>query len=206
MRTSTPLGLFVALATAACGSSGDGVGDGVVPCAEGTLQRRFPIAGFSIVEGVGQAPEVVTLNPNASLVDGNTAVGAGVNLGYGAGDSGFRDLGVQLADPVTSIDELHVWVDRTLPPAASSYHSWSAFLSDDNVSWTAIPLVAPVKLGVTAARFEIPIGRTAARYLKVVTRPLASGITSDPALETVLATEVQAFAVAPPCATSAGVP
>lgn len=185
----------------------------VAACGSGNLyQQRFPVAGLSIVETSSPLPEKVTLVPNPSLVDGNTALSAGVDLGYGptlGGDSRLRDMGVELADAVTAIDELHVWVARALPPEVFASYLWMAYRSDDNVSWIEIPLRAPVRFGVFHPRFEIPIVRTQARYFKAVTRPLAPGITSDPAFETVVVTELQAFAVEPlpPCATgSASVP
>jgi hypothetical protein len=180
----------------------------VAACGSGILyQQRLPVAGLSIVE---TSPLQVTLVPNPSLIDGNTALSAGVDLGYGPtleGDSRLRDMGVELADAVTAVDELHVWVDRALPPEVSVSYLWSAYRSVDNLSWIPIPLRAPVRFGVFHSRFEIPIVRTQERYFKAVTRPLAPGITSDPAYAAVLVTELQAFAVEalPPCATGSAI-
>ena len=51
--------------------------------------------------------------------------------------------------------------------------------------------------GVFENRFDIPIARTRARYLKVVTRPITTAVTSDPQYNAVLVTELQPFLVVP---------
>lgn len=184
----------------------------VASCGPGTLiEPRLAIAGLSLVEALPASPQQVALTPNPSLVDGNTALSAGIDVGYGPtleGDSRLRDAGVELADAVSPVDELHVWVDRTLPAEVSSSYLWRAYRSDDNVSWLEIALRGPARFGLVDARFVIPITRTQGRYVKVVASPLAAGITSDPAFAAVLVTEVQAFGVEPlpPCVSaSAGV-
>jgi hypothetical protein len=168
--------------------------------------QRLPAAGLAAVETFSDSPGQITLAPNPALIDGNTAVTAVVDLGYTPslqGDSRLRDLGVQLADAVTAVDALRVWVDRPLPPAVSAAYLWSAYRSDDNMTWTAVALSAPVTFGAFDSRFEIPIARTAARYLKVVTSPLAAGITADPAFADLFVTELEAFAVDVPPACAA---
>jgi hypothetical protein len=168
-----------------------------------TLEPRFAAGGLSVVEPAQASPEAVTLAPNPALVDGNTAVSAGLDLGYGPtldGDTGLRDMGVELAEATATVDELHVWVDRILPPEVSASYGWRAYRSDDDLTWTEIALDAPVTFGALESRFEISISRTAARYLKVVARPLAAGVTVDSAFQAVRVTEVKAIAVeAPAC-------
>jgi hypothetical protein len=120
-----------------------------------------------------------------------------VDVGYGTteiGDSALGDVGLQLADAVTPVDELRVWVDRPLPPEVATGYAWSAYRSDDNVTWTAIPLSAPAQFLVLEPRFEIPIARTQARFLELVASPLPVGITSSSTFRSVLVTEVRAFA------------
>ena len=57
--------------------------------------------------------------------------------------------------------------------------------------------VGAVTFGVFENRFDIPIARTRARYLKVVTRPLTTAVTTDPQFNAVLVTELQPFLVVP---------
>jgi hypothetical protein len=65
------------------------------------------------------------------------------------------------------------------------------------VIWTQIPVTGPVVFALFYNRFEIPLPRTTARYLKVITKPLTSAITVDPQYNAVLVTEMQTYLVLP---------
>lgn len=160
--------------------------------------QQFPVAGLSAVEAFPATPDRVALSPNGTLVDGDTAAGAGLDIGFGptlSGDDAYRDLGVQFADVVTPVNAVWVWVDRTLPAAVSGAFAWTAYRSDDNLSWTPVPLAGPVSFAPFNNRFEIPIAQTQARYLKVVVKPLAAAVTTDTRYRDVLVTEMQVFQV-----------
>ena len=163
-----------------------------------TATLLSPIAGYSLVEVPPAAPTQDTLQPNPALVNGDTLTPAGINLGPSAsiaGDVAFRDLGVQFADAVTRTNTLWVWVDRQLPQAVAAGLTWTAYRSDDNLSWIQVPLTGQPVFNVFQPRFEISIQEQTGRYLKVVARPLPAGATLDPAFRDVLVTEVQVLLV-----------
>ena len=160
--------------------------------------QQHPVAGLSLVEVFPALPESDTLLPNPALIDGNLVVSAAVDIGYApvlAGDDNRRDLGVQFADVITPVNTVQVWVDKKLPPELAIAYTWAAYQSDDNRTWTPVSITGPVVFGAFQNRFEIPVRETRARYLKVVTRPLPSGLTVDPAFANVFVTEVQVFLV-----------
>jgi hypothetical protein len=162
--------------------------------------QQFPIAGLSAVETFPATPDRVALSPNGVLTDGDTSAGAGINIGFGpslSGDDAYRDLGVQFADVVTPVNTIWVWVDRPLPATVSGTIAWTAYRSDDNLSWTPVPLAGLVVFAPFNNRFEIPIAQTQARYLKVVVKPLAAAITTDTRYRDILVTEMQVFQVVP---------
>jgi hypothetical protein len=172
--------------------------------------RQLPVAGLSIVEQFPATPLRVTLNPNAALIDGNVAASAGVNLGTAAGagtiiadcssSPGCRDLGAQFQDVITPVNAIHVYIDQDqrLPQSVAALFSWEAYQSDDNArgEWTPVAVTGPVVYNEALFRFEVPIERTRARYLKVVTRPLReSPATTDPQFREIFVTELQFFDV-----------
>jgi hypothetical protein len=164
-------------------------------------EQRFPVAGLSIVEVFPATPTSVTLNANAALVDGDAGTRAGVNLGTSASTGNanadaFRDFGAQFQDVVTPVNVIYVWVDHQLPAALSSLFTWTAYQSDDNASWTLVD-TSPAVFNEVLLRFEVPIARTAARYLKVVAKPLLSTATTDPQFAEIFVTELQFFELIP---------
>ncbi len=164
-------------------------------------QQRYPLVGLSTVEAPPPAemPTRVALKQNPQLVDGDTAAGAGLDIGFGTSpaDTAWRDLGAQFADAVTPVNLVYVWVDRPLPAPVAAAFAWEAYRSDDNLVWTPVPLGGPVTFALFQNRFEIPIRDVQAKYLKVVTRPLAVGVTLDDQYRNVLVTEVQFFEALP---------
>ncbi len=167
---------------------------GVVP----TLQ--VATAGLSLVEAFPATPDRDTLTPNPALVDGETTLSAGLDLGFAptlAGDLAFRDLGASFGVTLTSVNAVYVYVDRQLPPEVARGVAWAAYTSNDNVLWTPLPLVGPVAFGLFANRFEIPVARTDARFVKVVAKPLTTAVTTDRQWANILVTEAQFLLVLP---------
>jgi hypothetical protein len=200
MRISIPLALC-ALVAAACDH-----GDEREPCGSGYLIQTFPIKGLSATEIFPKTSESIPLDANAALIDGSTVASAGVDVGSApslAGDVGRRDVGFENAFPYSKVNRIFVWVNQALPPEVSGAFSWTAYRSDDNLDWTAVPLEGTVQFGALDDRFEIGIAATQARYLKVVTAPLAVGVTTDARYEHISVTEVQALARVPSCAPAA---
>ncbi len=156
--------------------------------------QQIPSQGLSAVETFPIVPTRVTLDPNPGLVDGDATVGAGINIGFGpsvANDQNYRDLGAQFPNAVTPVNAIYVYVDRLLAANVAGAFSWAAYRSDDNLDWVSVPLAGAVQFGTFQNRFEIPIAKTQARYVKVIVKPLAASATSDPRYRDILVTEVQ---------------
>ena len=161
---------------------------------------QLALAGLSGVELFPATPYSITLAQNPALVDSNITVSANVDLGYSvalAGDVNPRELGLQFADPTTAVNALYVFVDRQLPLEISGVFRWTAWRSDDNVTWTPVTLAGPVVFGAFQNRFEISIEETRARYLKVVATPLPPTVTADRRFSDIFVTDLQAFLVVP---------
>jgi hypothetical protein len=155
--------------------------------------QRFPIQGLSLVETPPATPERATLAPNPALIDGNTQVSAGIDLGFGVTDQQYRDVGGRFPDTLSRVNALYVWVDRSLPPEISGAFTWLAFASDDNLTWTPLQVTGPPVFSPFFNRFEILTTAIQARYVKVATRPLLPGVTTDPRYASVFVTEIQFF-------------
>jgi hypothetical protein len=167
------------------------------------LQQRFPVQGLSLVDTITDSPATDTLLPNPALIDGNVLVTAGLNIGFGpsrAGDRALREMGVDFANVNTPVNMVYLWVDKALPPAVQLgfENSFTAWASTDNLNWTPVPLPpGSVRFGAFNNRFEITIPTTTARFLKVVTAPLADGYTNEQLYASILVTEMQTFQVVP---------
>jgi hypothetical protein len=186
---------IAALAVASCSGEADPEPDPTDPV---PIQQR-PVAGLSTVESFPATPLHVTLNPNAALVNGDVWTSAGVNLGTAAGVApiAYRDLGAQLQDAITPVSLIHVHADKAVPPDLAALFVWDAYRSDDNVDWTPVALYGAVVFDPADFAFEIPISRTQARYLKVVTKPLPAAASSDPLYREIFVTELQFFDLVP---------
>jgi hypothetical protein len=112
-------------------------------------------------------------------------------------------MGVQFADILTKVNTFYLWVDRQLTPEVAASFHFDAYTSDDNIRWTSIP-VAGVLFGAFQNRFEITIPTTAARYLKIVTKPLDPAVTVDRRFTNILVTELQVLLITPLTGTTAG--
>ncbi len=166
-------------------------GSGQVPI------QRFPTQGLSLVEALPATPTNDKLTPNPGLIDGNLTASAGIDIGYApsvAGDTNFRDVGAAFADALTAVNLIYVYVDRQLPSSISSAFQWTAYTSIDNQNWTQVP-VTSVTFGVIDNRFEIGIQPIQAQYVKVVTRPLAVGVTLDRTYADIYVTEIRTYDV-----------
>jgi hypothetical protein len=172
--------------------------------------QQFPIAGLSVVETL-PTPERITLNPNPALIDGDTNTSAGLDLGFAgpaSGDVAAREAGVQFGDPSTPVNLLYLWVDRSIPQEIAATFTFDVYRSDDNTTWTRVDLAPPssggppVQFSLFQNRFEIGItqvgtSQAPARYLKVVVKPLAAGVTTDRRFANILVTELQTLLVQP---------
>jgi hypothetical protein len=171
--------------------------------ATATVSRQQPpVAGFSAIEAAPATPEDIELSPNPLLIDNNLASSAGVNVGYAptlAGDldrRAPRDVGARFGDLVTNVNTIYVWFDRPLTASvgAALASTVEVYESDDNLRWTNVA-PSPAFPSPFESRIEVAIPQKAARFLKVVLRPLEVGVTTDTAYSDVFVTEVQFFLV-----------
>lgn len=168
--------------------------------AGGTVSTlQLPVGGLSVVEVFPALPTRVTLNPNSALVDGVTGASAGLNLGYSAtsptGERPLRDLGAQFANTDTPVNAVYVYVDRTLPEELAQSFLWTAYESEDNLDWTLVGGAVTARFDPLQNRFEIPIERTTARFLKVVVRPLPRNVSTSQQFSEIFVTELQFYLV-----------
>lgn len=165
-------------------------------------RQRLPVMGLSAVEALPATPGDEVLSPNPALIDGNTTVSATVNVGFGpsaTGDLDARAVGARFADVVTSVNTIYVWFDRGVVPdvAGALAASVKVYRSDDNRRWTAVSVVGTPVLSPVENRIEITIVQTQAQFLKATLKPLAVGVTTDPAYRDLFVTEIQLLLVLP---------
>ena len=133
---------------------------------------RSPFAGLA---GLSDTPALVVLTPNPALIDGNTTVPANIDIGLvppGSDAAKPRNIGLDFVVD-TEVNTLYVWVDKKLPLNVSTTYTWGVYTSQNNQDWTLHRTVSPAPFGSFDNRFEIPFQNVTARYIKVVTRPLA---------------------------------
>jgi hypothetical protein len=155
------------------------------------LIPAFPVTGGFDLD---DTPDDGALAALPALVDGNTLVGTGVNLGLPppAGDARPRNFGADLGLDL-GVNVLRVWVDRELPPEISSRFSWEIWTSLDGTTWVRRSTVAPAPFGPFDDRFELRFPTVNTRYLKVVVRPLNASVPNASAWPTILVTELELF-------------
>jgi hypothetical protein len=153
--------------------------------------QRFPFQGLSINN---DTPTLVTLLPNVSLIDGNIAASAGINIGLPVlgGDLRARNIGLDFFNQ-TDVNSLQVWVDRDLPANIANSFSWDIYTSTDNLNWTLQRTVVPALFGPFLTRFEIDFPTVTTRYIKVVVRPLQPTVVGSAQFPDIFVTELQAF-------------
>lgn len=169
----------------------------------GTVTRlQVPVATLSAVVSLPATSQNVQLQPNPSLMDGNTQIGAAVNVGWGLaalGDRDVREVGARFADVVTDVNTFYVWFDKRLSPEvgralAGAVQVWR---SDDDQRWTEVTGAAGRYDPAYDTRVEISFAQIRSRYLKVTLRPLAASVTLDTTFRELVATELQTLLVLP---------
>jgi hypothetical protein len=165
----------------------------------GTREEQvFPIAALSAVETFPATTARITLAPNPGLANGDVTAPAGLNIGYGptqSGDRAPRHAGLQLTERTTRVNALHVYVNLTLPAELEGVLGWEVYRSNDNLSWESVPLTQVPVFDPFANRYDLRFAETQAQYVKVVTRPLPSGLTIDETFSNVFVTELEAALV-----------
>ena len=164
-------------------------------------QSILPAQGLSGAGPLGsdnqpETPANDTLTVNAALIDGNTTDGSGVNIGYSAAFPQPRNMGLDFGT-VTEVNLLRVWVNQNLPITITNAYSWDIYTSSDTTDlkqWTLVQTVTAAPFGVFDFRFDLRINNVKTRFIKVVTKPLASPlIVIGVDVNNILITELQAY-------------
>jgi hypothetical protein len=156
--------------------------------------QLFPASGLY---SLNDTPQAGTLSQESQLIDGNTTVGSGINIGTTPppGDT-MRNIGVDFFSE-TEVNHIMVWIDRQLPAAIASTYSWEIYTSSDNVTWTLRQTLSSAPFGPFDNRFDLQFDTLKARYIKVVTRPLsqvaASQLPTFRNPDRIFVTELQTF-------------
>lgn len=147
-----------------------------------------------------ETPASDTLVSSPSLIDGNTAAGSGINIGYSAAIPGPRNMGLDLGAE-TELNTLFVWINQQLPNSIVNSFSWNVYVSSDTTDlkqWTLWQTIFPAFFGIFDARFELRFLNVKTRFIKVVTGPLASPVPVPGVdVNNILVTELQAFIARP---------
>ena len=160
--------------------------------------QLYPPFGLA---STADTPLTDTLLRNQVLVDGNTTVGSGINIGTTAsGADKLQSIGLDFFTE-TELNHLTVWTDRELPPAIAAAFSWEIYTSSDNFTWSLWRNIGAAPFGPFQNRFELRFDSVRSRYVKVVTRPLSVVAATlvptfrDP--QSIFITELQAFMTRP---------
>ncbi len=142
-------------------------------------------AGLYLATGSAPLPSMPPMTPEPGLVDRSFDTSAGVSIG--AGDPSFQNLGLDMGRVVTA-DELRIHVRNAggVPLPSGGPVTWSAYQSQDGLTWAPVPLVFPSLFDVATSAYVVTFTPTTARYFKVVN----FGVNSVPTF----VTELQAFA------------
>ena len=132
---------------------------------------------------------------NDALIDGNLTASAGINLGLNGDQTTLANIGLDFGVAV-DVDQIRLWVDRTLPTGISDSFSWSVYTSPDNTNlstWTLVATVFPADFGAFENRFEINFAKVNTRFIKVVTAALSPLVPGSNNFPDIFVTEMQAF-------------
>ncbi len=153
--------------------------------------RLFPSAGLSLLSDL---PDRSPLTLNVALIDSDRAASAGLNIGLQppGGDIRLRNFGLDFGVP-TSVNLFHVWVDRELREEVAQSFTWEVWTSDDNDRWTRVQTIAAAPFGPFENRFELEFTPVVTRFVKLVTRTLASTVPFASDYPVIQITELESF-------------
>jgi hypothetical protein len=156
----------------------------------------FPLTRSAGISSLDDTPEDgPALGSDFALIDGNRQVSAGIDLGLDGDQTTLANIGIDFGFPAT-VDTIHLYVDRALPSTVAGSFSWDIYVSSENTdtgTWTLHATVFPAPFGVFENRFEISFPSVETQFIKVVTRPLTSAVTLDPAFRNLFVTEIETF-------------
>ena len=144
----------------------------------------------------GDTPEEGTAGTQVTaLIDGDFSVSSGIDIGLAGDETTLTHIGLDFGF-IADIDQLYVWVDRSLPDSVANSFTWSVYTSLDNTetsTWTLVATVSPASFGRLENRFEISFPTVETRYVKVVTAPLSPAVPEAALYPNIFVTEMQAL-------------
>ncbi|HEY4716130.1 MAG TPA: hypothetical protein VII00_03420 [bacterium] len=156
-----------------------------------TLFQAFPLAGLSAID---DTPLDGSLDSNQGLIDGDLAIGSGINIGLlpPGSDVRQRNLGLDFFNE-TEINTILVWIDREIPGDIAVSFRWNVYTSSDNVNWVLYQTIENAPFGTFENRVEIDFPNVKTRYIKIVVSPIAITVPGATDYPYIYITELQAF-------------
>lgn len=115
-------------------------------------------------------PTTILLNPTPSLVDGNKATSAGIDIGITT-DEDRQNIGVEFDSP-KDVEKIYLYTEEPGTFFDETQFVWAVYTADTNTGgggeWTQITASATDVYDDDENRFEISFTKTNARYFKVV--------------------------------------
>jgi len=150
-------------------------------------------AGLSSLDDTPEDGPALTNNP--ALIDGNVFASAGLDLGLGGDETTFTNIGLDLGVS-RNVDQIRIWVDRSLSTAVANSFTWEIYTSPDNLdtsTWNLLPGAPQVDFATFENRFEIRFAEVNTRFIKVVTRALSPVVPGSAQFPNIFVTEMEAF-------------
>ena len=150
-------------------------------------------AGLSSLDDTPADGPALTNNP--ALIDGNRVASAGLDLGLNGDATTLTNIGLDFGLSL-DVDQIHIWVDRSLSNAVADSFSWEIYTSPDNLdtsTWTLVETVSPADFANFDNRFEINFAEVKTRFIKVVTRALSPTVPGSAQFPNIFVTEMEAF-------------
>lgn len=163
---------------------------------EGTGSALIPILRWAGLYSLDLTPEDgPALEPIGGLIDGNTVAPTSLDIGLAGDETTLTNIGVNLG-VTTSVDTIHLWVDRELTPEVSDSFAWYVYTSPDNTDssdWQLHATVSPGDFGVFENRFEISFPVVDTQFIKVAVMPLLPSVPGASGFPNIFVTEMEIF-------------
>ena len=159
----------------------------------------FALPATAGLSSIDATPITDPLAGNPSLIDGDVATSAGINIGFtGEPTTNLRNVGLDFGSPL-AVNRIQIAISGfsgTLPGDIATFYVWQVWTSTNNLNWTLQATVAPAVFSTLDRRFSIAFLPQTARYIKVTVQPLPGtviGTTNTSLFPTIFITEMQAF-------------
>jgi hypothetical protein len=158
----------------------------------GTIES--PLVRVAGLSSEDRNPGDGALDNNSELINGNTVVQAGLNIGSSADGNPDANIGLDFGFAL-DVDQIRIWVgvDQPLSATVANAFSWTVYTSPDNSTWTPFATIPSADFGTFDNRFEINFPEVNTRFIKVVTEPLSQTTPGAADFQNIFVTEMEAF-------------